>query len=345
MPIEMKPIDLHNYNSRIKDFLPSRLIDVHTHIWLKKFSTPVEVSDQAGAWADRVAAENTVEEITRDYQQLLPQQQVTPVLFGYPARNIDPVVNNRWVHQAAQKSGYPALLVSTPDMAPLELEAEVNGGGFRGLKPYPDFAPLELKANEVSIFDFLPWSHLEMADANRWVVMLHIPRSGRLNDPTNLEQLLQIEKTFKNLRLIIAHMGRAYCPEDFGGAMEVIQQTQRLFFDFSANTCPEVMQKIIQTVGSQRVLFGSDMPITKMRMQRVCESGQYINLIPEGAYGDVRGDPHMREVSKDEGEHLTFFLYEEILAFRNAAERLNLSSTDVEDIFFNNAHRLFFESV
>ena len=42
------------------------------------------------------------------------------------------------------------------------------------------------------------------------IVMLHIPRNGRLKDPVNLAQIMEIKQEFPNIRLIIAHIGRAY---------------------------------------------------------------------------------------------------------------------------------------
>ncbi len=112
-------------------------------------------------------------------------------------------------------------------------------------------------------------------------------------------------------------------------------------FDFSANTNSWVMEQLIRTVGPQRILFGSDLPILRMRMRRICEGGTYINLVPPGLYGDVSGDAHMREVSQDESRRLSFFLYEEIIAFREAAEATGLTTADVADIFYNNAADLF----
>jgi hypothetical protein len=74
-------------------------------------------------------------------------------------------------------------------------------------------------------------------------------------------------------------------------------------------------------------------------MRRICEHGAYINLTPPGLYGDVSDDPHMREVSPAEAEKLSFFMYEELLAFRRAAEATGLTDTDIRDIFYHNAVR------
>jgi len=180
---------------------------------------------------------------------------------------------------------------------------------------------------------------LEVADAHGWIVVLHLPRSSRLKDPVNLRQMLEIERRYPRVRLIIAHIGRAYCPEDVGDAFTALQATEKMMFDFVANTNAQVMVQLIRTVGPKRVIFGSDLPIVRMRMRRICENGVYINLVPPGLYGDVN-DPHMREVSQNEGERLSFFLYEVLRAFRCAAETTGLSAADIEDVFYNNAARL-----
>jgi parallel beta-helix repeat protein len=44
----------------------------------------------------------------------------------------------------------------------------------------------------------------------------------------------------------------------------------------------------------------------------------------------------MREVTPEEGETLSFFLYEELFAFRCAAEAAGLSAAEVEDVFISN---------
>jgi hypothetical protein len=52
----------------------------------------------------------------------------------------------------------------------------------------------------------------------------------------------------------------------------------------------------------------------------------------------------MREVSGDEAAKLTFFMYEEILAFKRAVERTGLTHGDIRDIFCENGKSLI-ESV
>ncbi|NLD52651.1 MAG: hypothetical protein GX650_07125 [Clostridiales bacterium] len=100
------------------------------------------------------------------------------------------------------------------------------------------------------------------------------------------------------------------------------------------------MTKLLEAYGPKGALFGSDLPILRMRMRRIEENNTYINLIPPGLYGDPSQDSHLREVSKEEGEKLTFFMYEELMAFLRAAKNVGLSSKDLEDVFYNNAKAL-----
>jgi hypothetical protein len=45
----------------------------------------------------------------------------------------------------------------------------------------------------------------------------------------------------------------------------------------------------------------------------------------------------MREVSPEEGDQLSFFLYEELLAFKRAAEICGLTRQQVEAVLYGNA--------
>jgi predicted TIM-barrel fold metal-dependent hydrolase len=340
MPLEIKDVDARLYEEHLAGFLPAKVIDVHVHVWLRSLLQNLAPTPKAN-WAQLVAEENSIQELERTYELLLPQQSVTPLVFGFPGRGIYLDKTNDYVRRVAQEHKLPSLMVSSPEWASAELERRVIDGRFVGLKPYQALAPSYLDPRNVTIFDFLPHHHLEVVNDHKWMVMLHIPGDERLKDRRNLEQMLEIEQRYPDVQLIIAHVGRAYCEEDVGDAFEVLKDTERMLFDFSANTNTPVMTQLIRAVGPKRVLFGSDLPILRMRMRRICEDGVYINLVPPGRYGDISGTPHMREVSQEEGETLSFFLYEELLAFRRTAEKTGLSTADVEDVFYNNAARLF----
>ena len=51
-----------------------------------------------------------------------------------------------------------------------------------------------------------------------------------------------------------------------------------------------------------------------------------MNLVLPGLYPEPYGDPHLREVSEEEGKRITFFAYEELLAFKRVCEKRRITS-------------------
>lgn len=335
---EVTPNDRRIYEEELLDFLPEQLFDVHAHVWLdslrdNKIKAP-NAPQRTVAWPDLVAADNSIEDLQETYRLLFPGKQVKALMFTSAGAS---AANNAYVAQAARQTGWPALYYSHPEQSADEIERAIRSGHFLGLKSYLDMAPAYLPEREIRIFDFFPKYQLERVNEMGGIVMLHIPRPGRLKDPVNLAQILEIRQKFPNVRLIIAHIGRAYVKEDIGNAFEVLSAVPDLMFDFCANCCEYAITELIRNVGSSHVMFGMDMPILRMRTHRIEENGTYINLVPPGLYGDPSQDPHLREVSPEEADRITFFAYEELLSFKRACVTLNMSRQDVQKMLYQNA--------
>ncbi len=337
---EIKDIDKQYYENELKDFLPENIIDIHTHVYYAKFRAKKRDANNV-TWTQLVAKENPIEDIKETYKTMFPKKNVTPVIFSMlSSKNDDFEGGNNYIKECSEKHNYPALYFARPTESAIIIEEKLTKESFAGVKVYLSLSDSSINSEDITIFDFLPHHQLEILNRHNAIAMLHIPRSGRLKDPINLEQMLTIEERYPNVKLIIAHVGRAYCTEDLGDAFKQLSKTKNMLFDFSANTNEHVFEELIKSVGPKRILFGSDLPITRMRMRRVCENGKYVNIVPPGLYGDTSNDPNMQEATPEEGSKLSFFLYEEIVAFKRAAEKLNLSKRDIEDVFYNNAKRI-----
>ena len=341
---EVNAVDRQVYEKQLRDFLPRQIIDVHTHAWRDSdyggYRKAAKKEKRTVSWPALVAKDNSIEDLQETYRLLFPGKRVTPLIFPSLPQGGNLRRLNAYAAQCSRRQHVPALIFSDPRWSAKELERRVLAGGFVGAKSYLTMAPTYLPTNEIRCLDFFPPHQLEVHNRHGWVVMLHIPRDGRLKDPVNLQQMLEIERAYPRVKLIIAHVGRAYCDHDIGNAFEVLAASKRMYFDFCANTNANVFAQLIRCVGPRRILFGSDMPITRMRMRRVTRGDHYVNLVPHGLYGDVSGDKNMGEVRGAAAAKLTFFLYEQILAFRQAAERTRLTAGDVADVFYRNAARL-----
>ncbi len=341
MKLEIREIDRRFYAEHLKEFLPRKIIDIHTHVFVKQVDNHAATSvRRLVSWTSLVADENPIEDLLKTHRLMLPGKQVLPCVFPWiePVEKIDEL--NAYTSAAALANGLPALLLAHPACPADALERQLISGRYCGVKVYLSFAPAAIASNDICIFDFLTHETLAVLDRLGLMVMLHIPRPGRLQDPVNLSQILEIEQKYPDVKLVLAHVGRAYCQEDVGDAFEVLGRTERLVFDFSANTNAWVFAKALNAMGPGRMLFGSDLPITRMRMRRICENGSYVNLVPRGMYGDVSGDSHMREVDGEEAALISFFLYEEMLAMKKAVLELGLSDSDVQGIFHDNAAQM-----
>ncbi len=338
---ELTQTDRHVYATALQGFLPDELFDIHSHLWLESFwSTPKATDMRAVSWPYLVAKDNSAQDLAESYRLLFPGKRVVPMVFANPEPYDDFALHNNYVQTSAAAYGYPSLYFSHPRQSAADVERGVLEGGFLGLKSYLNLAPSHIPEPSIRILDFFPPHHLEVLDRHGWMMMLHIPRTGRLKDPINLEDIAWIKRKYPRIRLILAHVGRAYCREDVGEALKVLSPFDDLLFDFCANCNPQVLEMLVESVGVSRVMFGSDLPITRMRMRRICENGHYVNLVPPGLYGDLHGDPNMREVSKEEGDTLTFFLYEEALAMKTALQKLGFGKREAERVFAGNAREL-----
>lgn len=335
---EVKDVDRRIYEQELKDFLPDKIFDVHTHVYLAALKDPQppmpDGKPRTVRWPGMVAKEDSIEDLQETYRLMFPDKKCEALMFTSGGAS---AANNRYVAEASKKTGFPALYYAHPEESADEIEQRIREGHFLGLKGYLSFAPKYIPGDEVRIFDFFPHHQLERLNEMGGILMLHIPRSGRLKDRVNLAQMIEIYKKYPNIKMIIAHIGRAYTNGDVADAFEVLREAPGMIFDFSANCNEYAITKCLEFGGPKQLLFGSDLPILRMRTRRITENGTYINLVPKGLYGDVSIDPHMRELEGIEADALTFFLYEELLAFKRACQTLGLTKQDVEDVIYNNA--------
>jgi hypothetical protein len=339
--IDIKPVDIEFYQQNLREFLPPCIIDIHAHVWLAvhRNNNPKDIS-RVAAWPSKVAKDNSINDLQKTYNLLFPDKHVSALVFSLAEGGDNLDVLNDYVAQSSNTTGLPALIFTDPFWDAQTLRNKIINGRFLGAKVYLSLAPAYIPPNEIRVFDFAPHHHLEVLDDLGAILMLHIPRPNRLKDAVNLSQLIEIDEKYPQIKLVVAHVGRAYCNEDIGNAFDGLSRTKKLLFDISANCNQFVFEQLIKTFGPKRILFGSDLPISYMRARRITENGTYINIVPKGFYGDVSGEKNMREVSGTDANSITFFLYEEIDAFRRASIATGLTPADISDIFYNNAKKI-----
>jgi predicted TIM-barrel fold metal-dependent hydrolase len=325
----LERVDLPFYRKHLEPYLPERIIDIHSHVGRMEHvdrSAPVPAF-----WADRMCLAFAAESIVQVYRTILPGKSVTPVWFAFPRRNVYLDQANAYAARAAHEFGTWSLLVSRPTWSGQELTLRVEANGAAGLKPY--FYLVNGKPSaDVTVFDCLPHHHLHLADQKHWLVILHLPRAGRLADPLNIAQVKEICRSYPHVKLVIAHVGRAYCPSFAERGLAALRDCPNLYYDISANCNEDVFKLLIQSVGPQRILYGSDLPLVTLRLRRICEGDAYVNLVRKTRFADAQT---RRDLEHENS--FTFLLYESLAAFLRAARSSGLHRSDLEDVFYRNA--------
>ena len=82
---EVKPYDREVYEKELKDFLPQKILDVHTHVYLKEFFPPKPLAPgevkRTVTWPSLVALDNSIEDLQETYRLMLPGKDVTALMF------------------------------------------------------------------------------------------------------------------------------------------------------------------------------------------------------------------------------------------------------------------------
>ncbi len=332
--------DLHSriFHEEIRPWLPPRMVDIHCHLSLKENCGPISPERMKEMWAIEVGAHQTWEELQETGRRLLPGIEIQFLAFGAPFREMDISAENRYVLEVTHraKGNVRGLYVVRPDETPQAVEKALEDG-FLGLKPYPDLAESK-DGKEPGVFEMIPRPLLRVLDGRGGILMLHLPRKGRLADEDNIREVCELVEEFPNVRTVVAHVGRAYCLPNAEKGLPHYPQSPNLFFDISANVNADVFALALEVVGTQRLLYGSDLPITRIRLKRECVGDDYIN------YTDGDYSWNTRRKSPEEEAQYTYFLYQELLALIEAARRRAFSPADLEPVLFSNGRRLLDET-
>ncbi len=313
-------------------FLPERILDFHVHVYNEGVVPAFDPFPCGGHPTTRY----DYDDLAQDLAECFPGRETYAVCFGLPIVGYDRVRNNDYLATASdRKRFFPLRLVDPHEDTPETLRYDLESGAFYGLKPYPDYVRKE-NVNEAEIHEMLPAWAMEIANAQELIIMLHIPRKGRLADPVNQRQIVELCATYPRAKVVLAHIGRAYYLKNVLGNLRELKDIPNLYFDLAMVNHWEVMEHLFENVPVERILYGSDVPIALAPGKSVEINDQYTYVTPV---------PWSLSIS-DNHDKLAFtsFLYEELRAIQHAVRRMDLGSEFVEALFFGSGMRLI-ESV
>ena len=332
-------VDRAFWREHLEGFLPARIIDAHTHVFpahLRRWPMTEEMRRQY--WVNEVAEPIDAATAQHCIETAFPGRGVQCLGFGSPNLDFDLPAVNEYLRAECLRRGWWSLSLLDPSWTVQQLEAELRKPGVIGVKPYytllgrtPHTRDYYL---ESSILDFLPHRALEVLNARRSWVTLHVPRAGRLADPRNVREVLEIHSRYPDITLVIAHLGRCYTEPHAQAALPQLAGQKGLYFDNSAVLNPAVHRVALELLGPERILYGTDNPVFYMRGRQRWEGQTYVNLTSHPFHFNRR-----RESPRIEATY-TLYKYEALRAIRDACTDLKLNDTEVKAIFHDTAQGL-----
>ena len=80
---EVTEYDKKVWEEELRDFLPEKIIDVHTHVYKREFFDPNVVNKSKGlvTWTSTVAKDNPIEDLDETYKLMFPGKDVKALMF------------------------------------------------------------------------------------------------------------------------------------------------------------------------------------------------------------------------------------------------------------------------
>ncbi len=310
------------------DFVPDKVFDIHAHLFhSKNFAT--------GKRPEFLKADTGygMKDFCEALGRWMPNRKVEGLFFGYPSPGNDRVSENDWVasqldqHHEQRLSRKLALV--SPEDGEEATRKLIQEREFNGIKPYRLYAPVD-DTNQARIEEFAPPWMWQICHDIKGVMVLHIMRSEGIADPDNLETIERLCKEFPDCRLVLAHVARSFNYRNARTALRKIEALDNVVVDTSAVTEVEAMRVALDSLGPQRVLFGSDYMVSELR-GKCFTMGDGFSWI----YTDNLPSPAITAF-----ENSALVGVESLLCLREAFDIGGFSSADAQDVFHDNALRL-----
>lgn len=313
--------DVEMFDRLIGDFLPPRVFDAHAHLYRL---------DQLGDAAFHLVTDGPPAMDFSAWRKAHPQSE-GGLFFAYPTTTMDMAAANQFVLDELRETGElrgRALMMIRPEDDPAAVDAQVKEHGYAGFKVYHLFAPLQ-DTQDATIDMFQPDWVWEIADRRGLSIMLHLVRRRSLADPVNTDYIRDRCRRYPGAKLILAHAARGFAGHHTLEGIEKLRGLDNVFFDTSVVCEPLPLCAILKTFGSSRLMYGSDFPVSIWR-------GRPFTL-GDGFYW-VYED--MLDMSAWSMGSPTLTGIESLHAIKQAAQILDLTDGDVENIFYNNVASL-----
>ena len=318
---EPQEVDL-NMVEIYRDFIPEKIFDAHMHLCIPE--TAPEICE--------AKRPTTVEDYMTDMMPYLPgvkeiQLNILPMpspVLNNLENGLRDQANNHIFEQQRKHSKCVVMPYVLPSDSEEMIYTLASQPGVKGFKCYCYGANTET-LEQVSICDFVPEIVWVIANEKKLVIELHIMRPAALSDEGNFKYITEMTRRYPNAQLVLAHCGRAFAAWTCVDSIKHLDDRGNIWFDMSAICESGPMIACILKNAGKRTMWGSDYPICMNR-------GRAISL---GTGQEWLVGEEYRNLNR------AYVATENLMAFWQASRLLELDKTQISDLFYNNAVRLF----
>jgi len=319
--------DRELFDRELESFVPPVIFDAHAH-WYRADHFPTHAVPGLVRSGPAVAGSAAFDEAIG---ALIPRRRSEGLFFPFPQAEVDVEAANQFLHeQLADRPLSRGQMLITPAQDAEFIRETVRRRGFVGLKCYHVFASRR-PTFDATIEEFMPDAQLRIAHEEGLSITLHIVRATALADPANQQWIRDRCRAFPDMRLILAHAARGFNPHHTIAGIEALGGLDNVWFDTSAVTDAGAIEAIVRTLGHERLLYGSDFPVSHLRGRCVGLGDSFLWISAENTDLAV---PYARL-------DLALVGHEALRTLKVAAMSLGLTDSQVEDIFCRNAARLW----
>lgn len=320
--------DRQIYQTEIAPWLPSKILDAHTHLLINQCHP--EIAETLPLGEETLLRDVDLPWLQTWWRTLLPDAEVRGMVMGYPTRDVLMAEENREV--AAQCTGahmpFAWLVKPSDDLA--RLEADIVEFRPAVLKPYMCFVEGK-PMNDANITDLIPEGQIALADKYGLALMLHVAKPAGMGDAENLRDIARLSKAYPKAQFILAHCGRCFIAPNAERMVAELARAENIWMDTSAVCDAGVFLTVLKHYDQSKIMYGSDL-VTAVGFR-----GNYIRM---GLSWHVCTDG-MVERQGGMAHRSTFAAYENLAALCFAMRFLEMDAGSREAIFRTNGERLY----
>ena len=307
--------DREIWYDELEEFVPQKIFDAHTHLWNNRYCP-----------ADTIWSNTDFARLDEFSRMIFPGREISYQLLGTPVAGLDIDGYHRFMAEEIAKSPcHIGSTIVTPEMTPEYLDDVIRKYHFSGLKPYRLYAADPANCR---ITDYLPESLIEVADANKLCITMHMSRFDGIADKDNLADFKYFTSRYKNVRWILAHCARAFNAYTLEKNIFELRDMPNIFYDLSAVCDCRSHYLLFKHEELSRIMFGTD------NIDAGGVHGNYITWGRGWQYFPGMDVPHCRKDA-------TYVCYESLRSIKQAADMAGLNRVDIENIFYGNAMKFF----